>query len=571
LTLSRKNLVVDMDNLRFVLFVFLVFLSYMLWEQWQVDYGPKREVQATSSTAEKPVDAPSVTEATAGAAEKTAATPATAREDKVPRGQRIKVATDVMRLEIDTTGADIHVLDLPAYPLNKDQPDLPVRLLDDQPAELFISQSGFMGKENAVPNHYSSWQAAASEYQLADGQNELRIPLTWTSDQGVKVVKTYVFKRGSYLIEMEQQVFNQTNEPWRGRQYTQLQRKEPLKKAGSAFSTSSADRAYTGGVLYTKEEKYEKISFEDMEEKSLDRHGQDGWVAMIQHYFLAAWIPPSSEEATFYTKALPEHRFVIGVVSPQAEVAPGTQQEFKARLFAGPKLQHVLESIAPGLELTVDFGALTVIAKPIFWLLEKFHSLFANWGWAIVFVTITIKLLFFKLSEASYRSMANMRKLQPKLQELKERHGADKQKFNMEMMELYRKEKVNPLGGCLPVLVQIPVFISLYWVLVETVELRQAPFILWLNDLSAKDPYFILPLIYGVSMFIQQKLNPAPTDPIQAKVMQYFPFIFTVFFAFFPSGLVLYWVVNNLLSIAQQWYITRQIDGPKKPHAPARA
>ena len=553
-----------MDNLRFVLFVFLVFLSYMLWEQWQVDYGPKPEIPATAGSDQKAADVPPATQS-GEVPSKPAATAPIA--EALTEGQRIKVATDVLRLEIDTVGGDLRVLDLPVYPVNKDQPDKPVRLFNDQPAELFVSQSGFLGEGESAPTHHSAWHAAAAEYRLAEGQDELRVPLTWTNDQGIKVIKTYVFKKGSYLIEMEQQVSNQSHAIWKGRQYTQFQRKEPVKKVGSAFSTSSADRAYIGGVLYTKEDKYEKISFEDMEEKNLNRKAQDAWIAMIQHYFMAAWLPPAGEEDTFYTKALPDHHFVIGAVAPDAEVAPGTEQVFKARLFAGPKLQRALESIAPGLELTVDYGSLTIIAKPIFWLLEKFHALFGNWGWAIVFVTLTIKLLFFKLSEASYRSMANMRKLQPKLQELKERHGADKQKFNVEMMELYRREKVNPLGGCLPVLVQIPVFISLYWVLVETVELRQAPFIFWLNDLSAKDPFFILPLVYGVSMFIQQKLNPAPTDPIQAKVMQFFPIMFTVFFAFFPSGLVLYWVVNNGLSIVQQWYITKQIEKPAKARA----
>jgi len=555
-----------MDNLRFVLFVFFVFLSYMLWEQWQVDYGPKPATPPTASSGQKAAELPQGPQEPLAVEAPNKTAPA-ASEEGAQRGQRIVVATDVMRLEIDTVGGDICQLALPAYPVSKDQPNEPVRLLNDQPAERFVSQSGLLAKDKSAPTHHSLWTAQDFEYRLQPGQDELRVPLTWIGDHGIKVVKTYIFKRGSYLIEMDQQVSNQSDATWKGQQYVQLQRKEPLKKASSAFSTSSADRAYTGGVLYTKTDKYEKISFSDMEETALNRKGQDGWIAMIQHYFMAAWIPPANQEDTFYTKALHDHVFAIGAISPPAEVPPGSQQVFTARLFAGPKLQNVLESIAPGLELTVDYGMLTIIAKPIFWLLQKFHALFGNWGWAVVFVTITIKLLFFKLSQASYRSMANMRKLQPKLQELKERYAADKQKFNMEMMELYRREKVNPLGGCLPVLVQIPVFIALYWVLVETVELRQAPFIFWLNDLSSKDPYFILPLIYGVSMYFQQKLNPTPTDPIQAKVMQFFPVMFTVFFAFFPSGLVLYWVVNNVLSIAQQWYITKQIEKPVRARA----
>lgn len=547
-----------MDNLRFVLFIFFVFLSYSLWQAWQLDYGPKPELPQTQTAAGAPgLPAEAAGKPGVSPSMPSASAPA---DEGLKQAQRVTVLTDVLRVEIDTAGGDIRVVDLRGYPLDKEAPDKPVRLLNDQPQELFISQSGLIAEGDAGPTHYSQWRAESAEYRLAEGQDTLRVPLTWSNNQGVKVVKTYILHKGSYVIEMEQQVLNQSAAGWKGRQYTQLQRVRPIKKAGSAFSTSSADRAYIGGVLHTHEEKYEKVSFDDMAERNLNRKSQEGWVAMIQHYFMAAWVPKDGEEVTFYTKALPEERYVIGALSTQAEIAPGADRTFSARLFTGPKLQRVLEGTAPGLELTVDFGMLTIIAKPIFWLLEKFHTLFANWGWAIIFVTITIKALFYRLSAASYRSMANMRKLQPKLQLLKEQHGADKQKFNMAMMELYRKEKVNPLGGCLPILVQIPVFISLYWVLVESVELRQAPFALWLNDLSSMDPYFVLPVIMGISMYIQQKLNPPPADPIQARVMQFFPLMFTFFFAFFPSGLVLYWVVNNVLSILQQWRITRLIE-----------
>jgi YidC/Oxa1 family membrane protein insertase len=541
-----------MDNLRFVLFAFLILLSFMLWQQWQVDYGPKPEAAQPSAAAPnaKP-DVPTSARGVDDIAQKTEASAAA-----IPH-QRIKVSTDVVTMQIDTEGGDIRELDLIQYPLSKDHPEQPVKLFTDQDL-VFVAQSGFLGDEASTPTHHSMWRAEATEYRLANGQDTLRIPLTWTNDQGVKVVKTYVLKRGSYDIELEQQVSNQSQGNWTGRQYVQLQRKDPGDKNKDQFV-----RTYTGGVLYTPEEKYEKISFKDMAGENLNRKSKDGWIAMIQHYFLAAWIPAAGEEHNFYTKALSDSHFVIGAYSPTLEVKPGENKVFKAQLFAGPKLQRVLEATAPGLDLTVDYGALTIIAKPIFWLLEQFHKIFNNWGWAIIFVTITLKALFFKLSAASYRSMANMRKLQPKLAELKEKYGSDKHKLNTAMMEMYRKEKVNPLGGCLPILVQIPVFISLYWVLVETVEMRQAPFLLWLNDLSSKDPYFILPLVMGVSMFIQQKLSPPPSDPVQAKVMQFFPVMFTGFFAFFPSGLVLYWVVNNLLSILQQWYINKTIGAPE--------
>jgi YidC/Oxa1 family membrane protein insertase len=527
----------------------------MLWQQWQMDYGPKPEVPAALSGA--PDGKPDVPSATRTVDDVTQSGQAMA--SGTPEHQRITVATDVARMEIDTDGGDLRVLDLLGYPESKDEPNKPVRLFSDD-GLVFIAQSGFLGADATSPTHHSAWRAEATEYKLADGQDTLRIPLTWTNGQGITITKTYVLKRGSYDIELEQKVSNQSGADWSARQYVQLQRKDPGDKNKDQFV-----RTYTGGVLYTPEEKYEKISFKDMAGENLNRKSKDGWIAMIQHYFLAAWIPPAGEEHNFYTKALADNHFVIGAYTPSLDVKANEEKTFKTQLFAGPKLQRVLEATAPGLDLTVDYGVLTLIAKPIFWLLEQFHKIFNNWGWAIIFVTLTLKILFFRLSAASYKSMANMRKLQPKLQQLKERYGSNKQELNMKMMEMYRKEKVNPLGGCLPILVQIPVFISLYWVLVETVEMRQAPFALWLTDLSSKDPYFILPAIMGVSMFIQQRLSPPPTDPMQAKIMQFFPIMFTGFFAFFPSGLVLYWVVNNLLSIAQQWYINKVIIGDTAP------
>jgi YidC/Oxa1 family membrane protein insertase len=543
-----------MDNLRFVLFVLFVWLSFELYQAWQVDYGPKPQVAAGQQI---PGETPSVVP---GTPFPSAAAPSVAGET-LREGQRIKIATDVLKVEIDGNGGDLRQVDLATYPVEKNNPEESVRLLSDKPAELFISQSGFLADADSAPNHHSVWKAAAAEYKLGAGQDELRVPLTWTNDKGVTVTKTYIFKKGSFLVEMEQQVANQSQAPVKVAQYTQLQRKQPEKKVGSALSANSADRAYVGAVLYTPTEKYEKISFDDMKDRVLKRDSKDGWVAMIQHYFMAAWIPTAGEDQHFYSKAPDDQHFVIGAVTPTVEVAPDTSHTFKARMWIGPKLQRELEGVAPGLELTEDFGKLTFIAKPVFWLIEQFYKIFGNWGWAIIFATVLIKALFYKLSESSYRSMANMRKLQPKLQGLKERYGEDKQAFNKAMMELYRKEKVNPLGGCLPILVQMPVFISLYWVLSEAVELRQAPFIFWLQDLSAKDPYFVLPLIYGVSMFVQQQLNPQPTDPMQAQVMKWLPVIFSFMFAFFPSGLVLYWVVNNLLSIVQQAYITKQVEG----------
>jgi YidC/Oxa1 family membrane protein insertase len=545
-----------MDNARFVLIVFFFFLSAMLYQQWEADYGPKP--QATEQiTAQSNPDIPSATpNATGGTASMASAA---TEQPGMSAGQRIAVSTDVVRLEIDTAGGDIRMLELINYPESKDTPDKPVRLFSDD-GPLFVAQSGFIGNETAAPNHHSVWSAAQPAYKLADGQDELRIPLTWTSPDGVTVTKTYLFNRGSYDIHLEQQVANRSAGTWAARQYVQLQRKDPGDKNKDQFV-----RTFTGGVLYTPEDKYEKLSFKDMAGENLTRISKDGWIAMIQHYFMAAWIPSAGEEIGYYTKSLSDNLYVIGAQTPELEVGPGQDKVVKAQLYAGPKLLRVLEQTATGLDLTVDYGALTIIAKPIFWLLEQFHKIFNNWGWAIIFVTLTLKALFFRLSAASYRSMANMRKLQPKVAELKERYSGDKQKMNTAMMEMYRKEKVNPLGGCLPILVQIPVFISLYWVLIETVEMRQAPFIGWLTDLSSKDPFFILPVLMGISMFVQQRLSPPPQDPLQAKIMQFFPIMFTGFFAFFPSGLVLYWVVNNVLSILQQWYINKMIVGPITP------
>lgn len=551
-----------MDNVRFILFVFLIFFGVMLWQQWQVDYGPKPQQTAANGG---DLVAPSEEGKTAGG--DVPASVGNVSELSAMQGgassahQIIRIVTDVVKMEVDTRGGDIVSMELLNYPSSKDHPEQPFHLLVNNKDSYFVAQSGFLGDDRLAPNHHSVWQSAATDYQLAEGEKTLRIPLTWNNPDGVTVTKTFVLNRGEYRINLEQTVKNHSGIAWKGRQYVQLQRKDPGDKAKDAMV-----RTYTGGVIYTTEDNYQKIEFKDMDDNN-EKLSKNGWAAMIQHYFMAAWIPHADEEHNFYTKALADQHYVIGAYSLPSEVAAGAEKTFTADLFAGPKLQRVLEQTAPGLELTVDYGALTIVAKPIFWLLEQFHKLFNNWGWAIVFVTISLKALFFRLSAASYRSMAGMRKLQPKMQALKEKYGDDKQKLNMAMMELYREEKANPLSGCLPILVQIPVFIALYWVLIETVEMRQAPFIFWLNDLSSKDPYFVLPLLMGISMYFQQKLSPPPSDPMQAKVMQFFPIMFTGFFAFFPSGLVLYWVVNNILSMLQQWVITRQVEGA----SPAKA
>ena len=540
-----------MDNLRFFLFVMLVMTGYMLWAAWQQDYGPKpAPLQQQAGPAQRPQGGV--------AAEGSPSGSELLPQAEMAAAGKISVKTDVVRVDIGLVGGDIRTVDLLKYPVSKDKPDEPVRLLTPEVEKLFITQTGFLGDERIAPKHTAVWQAQAREYVMEAGQ-ALKVPLVWRGE-GVEIVKTYTFQPGSYEVGIEYQVRNLSQVPWTARQYGQLKRKRPVKSGNeNAFI-----RTYTGIACRTADDPYEKIDFDDIEDLPRNWETEGGWCAMVQHYFLAAWLPPREQINHFYTKPMPEQVYIVGSYSPEYRVSPGETRTFRARYYIGPKLQDVLETVAPGLELTVDYGIFTFIAQPIFWLMQKFFSFLGNWGWAIICTTLVIKAIFFPLSAASYKSMAKMRKLQPKMQALKERFGDDKQKFHEALMQLYREERVNPLGGCLPIVVQIPVFISLYWVLVESVELRQAPFVLWLTDLTSKDPYFVLPLLMGVSMWIQQKLSPPPTDPVQAQVMKMFPVIFTVFFAFFPAGLVLYWVVNNTLSIVQQWVINRQIEGATK-------
>lgn len=553
-----------MDNLRLILFFTLAFLGLLIYQAWQEDYGvpAQRQAEQTNGGTDSP-SVPGEVDTGVPTADVKADLPQAAsnmpHQDGTVSTQNIKVikvVSDLLSLEISTLGGTVQRADLLNFRDTFETPDIKVELLTPSGPNLYIAQSGLIGAENdAAPNHDAIFQSEQSLYEMAEGEDELIIPLVWKSSEGVTVTKQFKLKRGSYLTEVRYLIDNQSGESWAARDYGQIQRSEPESDSGG-FTTYT----YTGGVFYNPKDKYEKVDFDDMAKKKLDVESDRGWLAMIEHYFLSAWIPPKDQVEHYYTNALSGGKYLIGSYSPSITVEPGQSKEISRQLYIGPKLQDQLEAIAEGLELTVDYGWLTVIAKPIFWLLKTIHNLVGNWGWSIILLTILIKAVFFKLSETSYKSMANMRKFTPRVQALKDRYGDDKQRFQQAMMELYKKEKINPLGGCLPILVQIPVFIALYWVLLESVELRHAPWILWIESLSEKDPYFILPLIMGVSMFVQQKLNPAPPDPMQAKIMMSLPFVFTIFFAFFPAGLVLYWVVNNLISIAQQWYITRQIE-----------
>lgn len=550
-----------MDTQRLLLVVALSFLLLLMWQQWQIDYGEPAGSDgsipsATEPTLDPPLDVPEAAPPDTDAVTETAQAPGVpaANDAGLERRQRVRVETDLFSAEIDTYGGDLRTVLLKEYPVSVEQPDHPFELMSDTLPNLFVAQSGLIASQGSAPNHHAVYVPEQMEYALTEGQDQLVVGLTWAEDGGVEVHKSYVFTRGSYLIEVRHDVRNAGTEPWRGREYRQLQRTQ-VAESGNAFIYT-----YMGGAIYTPDEKYEKVDFAEMTDEDLGRDSGHGWAAMLQHYFLGAWVPAAEQVNHYYTKVLPGSRYLIGLVSPAVEVATGANHVFQTSLYVGPKLQYDLAAIAPGLDLTVDYGMLTVIAQPLFWLLTQIHAVVGNWGWSILLVTLVIKIVFYKLSETSYKSMANMRRMQPRMQAIKERFGDDKQKMNQALMELYKTEKINPLGGCLPIAVQIPVFIALYWVLLESVELRQAPFIFWIKDLSVEDPYYILPLIMGITMFLQQRLNPAPMDPIQQKVMMVLPVVFTVFFAFFPAGLVLYWVANNILSIAQQWMITKRIE-----------
>ncbi len=549
-----------MDNVRLFLYAALAFVGLLLWEQWQADYGPQPVALPESPPAAEYGDAATGQAITDDLPEISGITapgdPAATPEAQADLKSRlIEVETDVIQARIDTRGGVIRSLKLKKYPVDVDHPDDYLELLHDQPDSLYLVQNGLRSSNSPAPTHYSIFSSTQDAYRLADDADVLNVPLQWV-ENGIQVTKTYQFRRGDYLIDVSHRVANESSSDWVGSQYRQLQRSRPLE-------TSKLLYTYTGAVVYNEEIKYEKIDFDDMEGESFKLDSSGGWVAMIQHYFLSAWVAEPEQNNLLYsianTRRYPA-TYTIGMRSQNQNIGVGQQAEFTSQLFVGPKLVNRLEEISPGLDLTVDYGALTFLSKPLYWLLSFFNGLVGNWGVAIILLTLVVKAVFFKLSETSYKSMAKMRKVGPRLKTLKERYGDDRQKMNQAMMELYKQEKINPMGGCLPILVQIPVFIALYWALLESVELRQAPFILWIDDLSVMDPYFVLPLIMGASMLIQQKLNPAPPDPVQAKVMMVLPIVFTVFFAFFPSGLVLYWVVNNILSIAQQYVITKRIE-----------
>jgi len=553
-----------MDNRRLLLLLIFSFSLVMLWDAWQKYNQPQAPAVAAAGTAAAPPPKPS-----SSLHAPLPAAPAAVAVGTAEKADTVTVGTDLFKVEISRQGGDIIRLELKDY-RDSVRKDHFFTLFG--PQHQYYAQSGLIG--DGLPNHKTLFAVAPGSRELAGDAQTLELRLEAVAGNGVRVAKVYTFTRGSYLIGLTHEIANGSGKELLAHAYYQFQR-DVKAPDGESYMVST----FTGPAVFTDQEKFQKVNFADIEagNAKFATKADNGWIAMIQHYFVAAWIPEPGLPREFYIRKLESSQnpaVAAGVIVPVPLVAPGATVSLAVPVFAGPQIQSTLEHLAKpqadggigaqGLPLVVDYGWLTIIAAPIFWCLEAIYKLVGNWGWAIVLLTVAIKLLFYPLSAASYKSMAKMKTVTPRLMQLKERYGDDRQKLNQEMMALYKREKINPLGGCLPILVQIPVFIALYWALLGAVEIRDAPWILWIKDLSAQDPYYILPLIMMGTMLIQTKLNPTPPDPIQAKVMLMMPFIFGVMFFFFPAGLVLYWVVNNVLSIAQQWQITRMIESGGK-------
>ncbi|MEM7762472.1 MAG: membrane protein insertase YidC [Pseudomonadota bacterium] len=550
-----------MDSQRLFAWAFFSLLLLMTWQAWQQDYvTPAPVTEQTAVTTEIPADAalPDLDtqdlDAVPTTADSTSDVPVVAPQTST--ADYVTVKTDVLDIKINLRGGDIVEASLPVYPVSKDTPDQYVATLTDQGDRYGVFRTGLTSGAENDPNHLAQFTTARTEYQLADGEDVLVVPLRWSNEAGLSVTKSLTFKRGSYRIDLDFDVANATDSQWAARPYGRI-----------VHTVESPDRSmfdvesysFKGPVVFDGE-KYKKHSPDDLEDEPVRKNDiTNGWVAAIEHHFLSA-IVPSADAPTRLEAGISGDRFIAGVVSPALIVAPGESANTSLTLFTGPKLQEQLKQISDRLPLTVDYGILTLLADPLFWLLSKVFSFVGNWGWAIIIVTLLIKLAFYKLTEASGRSIAKMRKLQPRLKAIQERYADDRQKLSQAMMELYKREKVNPAAGCLPILIQMPFFLAFYWVLLESVEMRQAPFMLWIQDLSVRDPLFVLPLLMGGAMLMQQRLNPAPADPVQAKVMKVLPVVFTLFFAFFPAGLVLYWFTNTLLGVAQQWKINNVVE-----------
>ncbi len=547
-----------MDTQRSALLIVFLFSLFMLWDGWQrFNQPPAAPAVATDATAAQSAGAQAPVPTVSSAAAPSDVPQTTA----VAQTAAARVVTDLFIADVSAEGGSIIRLELLKHHAGPESEGNFV-LLDNGGANLYHAQSGLIG--DGMPTHRTVYQLPQGEVKLADGQDKVELRMTAAGPDGVAVTKVLTFNRGSYRIDTRFEIANNGSAPVAAHAYFQLLRDGKAVSAGTSMLST-----FTGPAFYTEAGKYQKVDFSDIDKGKAKfvTKAPDGWVALVQHYFVSTFVPAAGVEREFFAKKVGDNLYTAGVIVPVQPAAAGATSTVEVPLYAGPQIQSNLDAMAPGLDHVVDYGWLKIIASPMHWVLEKLYALVGNWGWAIILLTILIKAIFFPLSAASYKSMAKLRLVTPRMQQIKERHGNDRVRMQQEMMELYKTEKINPLGGCLPILIQIPVFIALYWVLLGSVEMRNAPWIGWITDLSIKDPYFVLPIIMGVTMFVQTKLNPTPPDPIQAKVMLFLPVIFTGMFLFFPAGLVLYWTVNNILSIAQQWQITRMIESGKTAKA----
>ena len=553
---------------RIVLLIALGVVGYLLLQAWTRDYGQASEepppLASPLPIADDPVAGPSddlpSSSAPGDVPGDDLAAPATRGIPEptvtVADERLVRVHTPTLDLAIDLLGGDIVELRLPKYPAVIDE-DRPVQLLERSRGHTYIAQSGLIGRDGRDRQDTRPlYSAGAHDYTLDDGGGSLTVALTHHAE-GVTVVKRFLFEPDDYLVTVEYDIDNAGITEYRGQLFAQLKRDSTRPDASGTFM---GPRPYVGAAFTTPESRYEKVDFEDLDDGQFRIAVAGGWAAVLQHYFLTAWVGAAEEVNAYYGRRLGDGNYAVGFIAPEIVVPPGRSETVAARFYAGPKIQKRLEAIAPNLNLTVDYGFLWWLSVPLFYVLDAIHSVVLNWGIAIILLTLAVKILLFPLASVGFRSMAKMKQVMPQMKRLQERHAGDRQKLSQEMMALYRKEGANPFGGCLPLLLQMPVFFALYWVLYESVELRQAPFMLWINDLAAPDPWFVLPILYGASFFLMQLLNPPPPDPMQARVMKTMPILFTVLFVFFPAGLVLYWLVNNILSLAQQWYITRKIE-----------
>jgi YidC/Oxa1 family membrane protein insertase len=546
------------DIRRTILWVIFGFSLVMLWDQWQVYNGHQATFfpRPAQRTASAPAPASSVPAATSAPAAATpgGGLPATTAAAPAAQGEKITVTTDLLRLTFDTQGGTLVRTEF--LKLAGDSKDGTFVLLDESPTRTYVAESGLIGGD--FPNH-KTVMAFSGDKQLKDGADEMTVRFESPEKNGVKLVKTYTLKRGSYEIPVRHEVVNVGGAPVSPQLYLQL-----VRDGGKLPGDSSFYSTFTGPAVYTEAKKYHKVEFSDIEKgkAEVDKESNLGWVAMVQHYFASAWILPEGIKRELFVRKVDNDLYAVGMITPVATVAPGASAKVESKFFAGPQDEKLLEKVAPGLDLVKDYGWLTIIAKPLYLLLAALHSVIGNWGWSIMALVLTIKVAFYWLQAKGYESMAKMKAINPKVMALRERYKDNPQQMQQEMMRIYKEEKVNPMGGCFPIMIQIPVFIALYWVLLSSVEMRGAPWILWIHDLAAKDPYYILPVVMTLTTLLQTALNPAPPDPVQAKMMWIMPLAFSVMFFYFPAGLVLYWITNNVLSIAQQWLINKRMGVP---------